>query len=173
MKGDWRMLPMPAVFEADFAAWLQSLSRKARAVEATMHWTDLGPFAVSAYSLHADLAGRYEYLRHRGQAPVIRPDDTTPEGFYLLAVETRHRQIGLHHPFAPTPYERLSPFSHFIYQRMADRVAAAAGFGSPSTHKALLDDGLGDGLDDGLDDGLALASDEDGLDAGLDDGLEL
>lgn len=168
----WQRWSGPTLFEADFNAWLKSLSPKARAGEAQVHWTDLSPFTVSAYGQHLDLIGGYRFLAHKGTVQTVMQPDCTPEGFYLRAVETRRRQIGLHNPFTPTPYERLSPFSHFMYQRMAERIATSAGFGpkvSAPTVQTPADDGLGDGLDDGLDE-PALALD-DGLDDGLGDGL--
>ncbi len=181
--GKWRMLPMAVVFEADFAAWLKSLSRKARHGEAIMHWTDLGPFSTNAYALHEHLAGMYEYAIHRGQGPTALPNDCTPEGFYLAAVASRQQQVGVHEPVSPTPYERLSAFSQFLYCRMSDRIATAAGFGPAKARKAPADDGLGDGLDDGLGegpggalgalDGLDPGDGLDDLDDGLGDGLEL
>lgn len=163
----WQSWSGPALFEADFNAWLKSLTPKARAGEAQMHWTDLSPFTISAYGQHLELIGGYRFLAHKGKLPTAMQADCTPKGFYLRAVETRRRQIGLHNPFTPTPYERLSAFSHFIYQRMAERIAISAGFGPNKSPRAAqaLDDGLGDGLDDGLDD-LALT-----LDDGLGDGL--
>ena len=169
----WRRWNGPALFEGDFAAWLKSLSPKARIGEAQVHWTDLSPFTVSAYGQHLDLIGSYCFLVHKGKAPATLPDDCTPEGFYLRAVETRRRQIGLHNPFTPTAYERLSAFSHFMYQRMAERIATSAGFSPQEAPPAALavadglDDGLGGGEDlDGLDDGLGYDSDD-----GLGDGL--
>lgn len=158
----------PMLFEADFAAWLKSLSPRARLGEAQLLWSDLSPFTISAYGLHLSLIGSYRFLAHRGKAPTTLPDDCTPEGFYLKAVETRRRQIGLHNPFTPTPYERLSDFSHFIYRCMSERVATSAGFGKRSSKRAAKPDGdgLDDGLGDGLDDGLGAFADDD-----LEDGL--
>lgn len=177
----------PMLFEADFAAWLGSLSPKARLAEAQLQWSDLSPFTISAYGLHLGLIGSYRFLLHRGKGPTTMPEDCTPEGFYLKAVETRRRQIGLHNPFSPTPYERLSEFSHFIYRCMAERVAMSAGFSKRSSKPVASpdSDGLGDDIEDGLsgpesaDDGLGggvvVASLADGLDDGLsaiaDDGL--
>jgi hypothetical protein len=171
---DWHSATGPALFDADFAAWLKSLSRKARVGEAHMHWTDLGPFTISAYGLHLDLIGTYRFLAHRNKVPAVLPDDCTPEGFYLRAVEVRREQVGLHNPFVPTPYERLSAFSQFIYRCMTRRIAASAGIDKLSTRHDGLDgdgdDGLGDGLDGAAapDDGL---EGSDGLVDDLDDGL--
>lgn len=163
LADDWHSLNGPALFEADFAAWMKSLSRRARAAEATMHWRDLGPFAISAYGLHIDLMGTYRFRLHRNNPPLVLPDDCTPEGFYRMAVAVRHQQVGVHTPMIITSYDRLSPFSRFIYSRMTERVAASAGFGQQKAKN----DGLGDGLED-VDDGLG--GGDDGLDD-LDDGL--
>jgi hypothetical protein len=171
----------PMLFDADFAAWVRSLSPKARAGEAQLQWTDLSPFTISAYGLHLGLIGSYRFLAHRGKGPTTLPDDCTPEGFYLKAIETRRRQIGLHNPFSPTPYERLSNFSHFIYRCMAERVAMSAGFAGRTPSAATSgNDGLDDdGIDDGLsapesaDDGLGGGDMSDSLADGLDDGLSV
>ena len=173
----WHEGSGPALFDADFKAWWKKLDPHERAMEAHMHWVDLGPFAHSTYSLHLALIGSYRFMLHRNQAPKELPDDCTPEGFYLKAVANRRRQVGVtEDTFVPTPYERLSSFSHFIYERITERIALAAGFASnrkaPNPSSDGLeddDDGLG-GDDDGLsiDDGLGL---DDGLDDGLGDGL--
>ena len=169
----------PMLFEADFAAWVRSLTPKARLGEAQLQWSDLSPFTISAYGMHLSLIGSYRVLVHRGKGPTTLPDDCTPEGLYLKAIETRRRQIGLHNPFSPTPYERLSDFSHFIYRCMSDRVAKSAGFGKPMSAARPdndgLDDGLGDGLSApvGLDDGLDGGEEVDTLADGLDDGLSV
>lgn len=183
-NSDWRNLPMPAVFDADFKAWIKSLSRQARAGEPVMTWSDLGPFAVTAYGLHSDLASSYCFAVSKKKAPTVLPDDCTPQGFYLKAVATRRKQIGIDEPCVPTPYERLSAFSQFLYRRIADRLAVSAGFSTSTSRGSTLDDGLGDDLDDGLgepesdDDGLGGADVPDDLDDGLgglaltaDDGL--
>jgi hypothetical protein len=179
---DWTNAP--ALYEGDFAAWLKSLGPKARERECIVRWIDLGPFTHSAYGMHRDMIAGYQYLLHKGNAPAELPQDCTPEGFYRQAVQTRREQIGLHNPFTPTPYERLSEFSHFIYRRITDRLAAAAGFDKPKASTLAdrmdgldflqvfpsarddQDDGLGDGLDDGIDDGLG-----DSLSDGLDEAL--
>lgn len=199
----WRNVPMAAVFEADYDAWIKSLSKKARAAEPVMRWQDLGPYSHCAYGLHEHLASTYCFLTSKKKGPTELPDNCTPEGFYLEAVATRRQQVGLDAPppmvktskkataappvevtpFVPTAFERLSPFSRFLYRRMADRVAVAAGFTTATSRASTLDDGLGDDLsvdDDGLgvDDGLGGADVPDDLDDGLggavaasDDGL--
>lgn len=190
-NSDWRNLPMPVVFDADHAAWLKSLSRKQRVGEPAMSWSDLGPYTISAYGLHEGLASTYCFAVSKKKAPTVLPDDCTPQGFYLAAVEKRRRQVGVDDKtFVPTPYERLSAFSQFLYKQMAGRVAVAAGF-SKGAKPAKADDGLGDDLDDGLgglgdglgepesaDDGLGSVEVADDLDDGLgglaltsDDGL--
>lgn len=172
---DWRSLPLAALFDADFAAWIKSLSRKARVGEPAMEWQDLGPFAHTAYQLHHDTADRYSYTRGKGARIDVLPEDATPEGFYEAAAKCRHQQVGTHNPLVVTPWDRLGAFSQFLYRRMADRIAQCAGF-KGSAQSPLVDDGLGGDLDDGLggdgldaaDDGL---SDDDGLGGDFDDGL--
>lgn len=154
---------MPALFKADYAAWLESRTPQERRLEGVVRWTKLGPFTQSLYAMHRDLIAGYHYLVHRGDAPTVLPPECTPEAFYLKAVTGRRLQLGLQGPFTPTPYGQLSAFSHFLYERLTDRVARSAGFGVDS---APIDDGLGQWSDDGLSDGL-----DDALDDGLGDGL--
>jgi hypothetical protein len=142
---------MPALFKADFAAWLNSRTPEERELEAVVRWTDLGPFTRSIYAMHRDLIAGYQYLMHKGKAPTVLPDECTPAGFYIKAVTGRRLQLGLQAPFTPTPFGHLSEFSHFIYRRLTDRVARSAGFG---VEEMAVDDGLEGGLNDDLDDGL-------------------
>jgi hypothetical protein len=146
---------MPALFKADFAAWLNSRTPQERELEAVVRWTDLGPFTRSIYAMHRDLIASYQYLAHKGKAPTVLPVECTPAGFYVRAVTGRRLQLGMQDPFTPTPFGQLSEFSHFIYRRLTDRVARSAGFG---VEEMAVDDGLGSGLNDGQGDGL-----EDGL----------
>ena len=156
---------MAAVFDADFSAWMKSLSRKARVGEPAMQWTDLGPHAHTAYQMHCDIASKYAFAVTKKLAPALLPDDATPQGFYKAAVLKRREQVGKA-LMIDTPWERLSAFSRFLYTRMAERIARSAGFKTA----AIADDGLGsddDGLGEPDDDGLG---GNDGIDE-MDDGL--
>lgn len=171
----WTSLSPAVLFDADHAAWIKSLSRKQRAGEPAMQWGDLGPFVHTAYSLHCQIGAEYEY-----KPPVTLTDMCQPGGFYKTCVETRRKNIGLHHPFVPTPYERLSAFSQFIYIQMCKRLTSLV-------KKKGIDDGLGSALDDGLessvvsdmqaDDGLGFAdvltTTSDGLDDHPESGSDL
>jgi hypothetical protein len=177
MKHDpnaWRDRPMPELFDADYSAWIKSLSRERRKGEVSMAWENLGPFTHTAYSLHVGMVNTMLLAISKGKGPTTLPFDCQPEGFYHRVVDTRRMNAGVKEPQVTTPYDRLSAFSQFIYRRLTDRLAVAAGFKTGTSRSATLDDGLGDGLSEpeSDDDGLGGGLEADGLDDGL-DGLEL
>jgi hypothetical protein len=99
-----------------------------------MAWSDLSPHTRNAYQLAVDLASTYVYLSHKGRLPAGLPSECMPSGFYYAAVVSRDKQVGLQRDMLDVPsFDELSPFSRFIYTRIADRLRAIAD----------TDDGLG------------------------------
>ena len=122
INGNWYSLPAARIFEQDHAEW-----RRARTQEPTMTWSDASPHTRNAYQLAVDLASTYNYLSHKGRLPAKLPSECTPSGFYYAAVESRDRQVGLQRDMLDVPaYSELSPFSQFIYSRIAKRLREIA-----------------------------------------------
>lgn len=118
VNGSWLNIATPVLFDRDHAAW-----RKRSKNEPEMSWVDCGDFTRNAYALMVDLASTYIYLSHKGRLPATMPDECSPSGFYYAAVVSRDRQVGIQRDELDIPsYSSLSPFSQFIYTRIADRL---------------------------------------------------